>query len=253
MRLVSINDVPFDPDDRHMIGGPNAITIKGSEREKVETPYPSCNKNPSDIKPLMCSASPRDIPQVLSQRALIPCDKYWAKYYQEGDAYKILRDFFLENKEYTHMIIAPDDLVIRPRDYEDLVQDLLKTDYPILAGICNLSWSEMDRYSPSHKADLTTFFTEEDLKGEPIRKVEYEGFGCTFLRRDIVEKIEFNGFKRTYWAYDFGLAVECYMKNIPIHVDTRVWMLHLKNRLGNGNAENWGRDIKEPTVIYEKI
>jgi hypothetical protein len=252
MRLVSINDVPFDPDDKHIIAGRTPITLKAADRKAEALPVLSCNKSPSEVKPLMCSASPRDIPDVLDPRKDIPCDKLWAKYYSEADAYKILRESFLEKKEYTHMIIAPDDLIIRRRDFEDLMQDLYRVDYPILSGVCNLDWQTMNKYGASYETDLESWFTDADLAGEPIKKVVYEGFACTIIRRDVVERIILDGFHHTCWAFDFGLALDCWTENIPIYVDCRVFMVHLKHRAGIGKKEYWGLEQKEAQLIYEK-
>lgn len=209
-----------------------------------------------DIKPLLCSASPRDIEDVLKHRAKIPYDKFYAKYHKEADAYKILRDYFLTHfgpsGDYTHMCIVPDDLVVKTEHIEWLLHDLQELDYPILAGVCNLDWQHQDLYSPCWKLTMDGFFKEEDLQAEPpIKNPEYEGFACTFIRRDVLEKFALDGFNHTGVSFDLGLAVECYRRNIPIHVDCRVKMMHLKNRLDNGSLENCFIGKKPPSTLFE--
>jgi hypothetical protein len=204
-----------------------------------------------EIKPLLCSASPRDIEDVLKWRAKIPYDKFYAKYHNEADAYKILRDYFLAHEEYTHMCIVPDDLIIKTEHIEWLINDLNHVDYPILAGVCNLDWQHQDLYSPCWNLTMNGFFTEDDLKGEHIKNPEYEGFACTFIRRDVLERFPLDGFNHTGVSFDLGLAVECYRRNIPIHVDCSCKMLHLKNRLNTGVLESCGIGIKSPTTLFE--
>lgn len=216
-------------------------------QEHKEWSIKPCNKNPSDIKPLMCIASPRDYPEVKPHRDIIPCDKLWAKYYSEPEAYKILTDYFLTHKEYTHMVIAPDDLIVRKRDFDGLLNDLLNTDYPVLSGICNRNWQEINRYSTYWKCDTSVPLTDDDiLSGVPIKRVEFEGFTCPFIRRDVVKSIQFNG-------HDSELSIECYKNNIPIHIDTRVFMVHLMNRLGRGEMEYWGMGKPSKTMFEPYI
>jgi len=176
-------------------------------------------------KPLLCSPSPRNIPEVLEAHRRLPYDKLYAKYFIEGDAYWHLRNFFLKSKEYTHMILIPDDLVVLPQDMEQLWYDLQEYDYPILSGMCNVDLDTMRDYfsitenlphpvRPLKKVDdperrrwwgwrWYAWFNSEMIKKEQIRqaamtgyrhpifRVMHSGFALQCLRRDVVEKISF--------------------------------------------------------------
>jgi hypothetical protein len=202
------------------------------------------------IKPLICSPSPRDIPEVRAAWDTIHCDRYLAKYFDEKQAYEILRDYFLDNKEYTHMVICPDDLVVTKEVFDTLMKNVTMFDFPVLAGICNLDWQQMDTYSCCQQVSGFQFFKDKDLHGEIIR-VGHEAFACSWIRRDVIEQIELNGVNEGH-HFDWAFSLECAKRMVPIHVDTSAKMLHLKNRLSNGTLENSGVGIKQPMTVFEK-
>jgi hypothetical protein len=212
----------------------------------------------TNVIPLVCSPSPRDIKEVRAAWDTLPHDKFLAKYHDEKTAYKLLRDFFLEHEEYSHMVICPDDLVVTRDVFKSLLNNTIVLDYPVLAGMCNLSWQQMDTYSFCKKISGFKFVTEKDLpevraeqNNSVILRVGHEAFACSWIRRDIVEKIELNGLNEGH-HFDWAFSIECAKRNIPLHVDITAKLLHLKNRLGNGLLENSGIGIKQPTTSYEQ-
>jgi hypothetical protein len=212
-----------------------------------------------EIRPLICSPSPRDIPEVRVAWDTLPCDKFLVKYQDEKTAYKLLRDFFLEHNEYTHMVICPDDLIVTKEVFKILSDDQTVFNYPVLAGICNLSWQQMDTYSCCRKVSGFQFLTEKELTEMRVRSNDpqlilhmgHEAFACSWMRRDVVEKIPLEGMNEGH-HFDWAFSIACRKYGVMIHVDTSARMLHLKNRLGNGLLENSGVGIKAPTTIYEK-
>lgn len=196
--------------------------------------------------PLICSPSPRDIPNFTDAISKIPCDRFFAKYYPEPEAYKILRDFFLASTEYTHMILTPDDLIVTPKDYEILSKDIEEFDYPVLAGVCNMSYGSKDYLTASVLNPHRRFTPDELFNGDTIKQVEFDGFAFSFIRRDVVEKIEFNGESR----FDYDFALQCRDLGVPMHVDVRANMIHLANRIGT--HENMGVGTKEPFIRYQQ-
>ena len=171
------------------------------------------------FNPLLCSPSPRDIPEVYEAHRKLPYDKLYAKYFIEREAYWHLRNFFLMHEEYSHMIICPDDLVIQPEDFELLKADILQDDYPILSGLCNV---DLDIYrgflsatqnlphpkrpliardEPDYKKrwgwrwyawfSKDTIKQEQERQGREIIQVMHSGFAMQALRRDVVKAIEF--------------------------------------------------------------
>jgi hypothetical protein len=210
------------------------------------------------VKVLLVSPSPRDIPDVKNALDKIPCDKLFAKYYKQPEAYKLMRNFFLERKEYDYIAIVPDDLIVTPIDYMTLLEDLFRYNYPAIGGICNNHYETTGRRSNEFNVAWTLagpgwyWWTGEEIadnikKKGPIHKVEFLGFGFIFIRRDIVEAMEFRGAMDSgNAAFDLGFAFDCKERNIPIHVDLRVNMDHLKWRAGYAVYENWGMDKGNP-------
>lgn len=230
-------------------------------------------------KPLLCSPSPREIPEVMESHRKLPYDKLYAKWFIESDAYWHLRNFFLKNPEYTHMILCPDDLVIKPEDMEQLWKDLQEYDYPILSGICNVDLDTMRDYfsitenlphpvralkkedDPKRKRwwgwRWYSWFTSETIKSEQIRQNRYpifrvlhSGFALQCLRRDVVEKISFitdaadNGMKESETSsVDIMFSNSCAIAGIAIMVDPRIKMLHLRHggsvEIQLGESEIW--------------
>ena len=73
------------------------------------------------INPLLCCPSPRDIREVYEALRETGYDRLYAKYYPEKTAYNLLRDYFLDHTEYTHLVICPDDLIIKKEHIDSLV------------------------------------------------------------------------------------------------------------------------------------
>jgi len=213
-------------------------------------------KKNKEVNPLICSASPRDIPEFLEAAAKLPADKLFAKYHTEREAYRLLRKYFLGAKQYTHMVLLSDDLIVTPKEYEMLLNDVKEFDYPVIAGTCNIQYDTPNDYVTGKTIRYGRFVDlykkEELFKGDPIKFCEFDGFALTFIRRDIVKKIEFHSKMYTSTAFDYAFAQECLDRGIPQRVDTRVKMLHLACRKGAAKQENWGVGIKPPTMIFER-
>lgn len=205
---------------------------------------------------LIAIPSPRDLPDFIEATAKIPCDKLWIKYHKEREAYRVMRKLFLSAKSYSHLVILPDDLIVTPKDYEILLNDIKEFNFPLIAGTCNLLYND-PRYITCKKLPLSymnsamfLYPPEELFAGEPIKQVEFDGFAFTFIRRDIVKQIEFHSKRYSSTAFDNAFAQECLERGIPMRVDVRAKMLHLANRLGNGSHECWGNG-KKPTLKFE--
>lgn len=214
------------------------------------------------IIPLIASASPRDIPEFLDSIFPLMDDKAFAKYCEEFMAYKLIRKFFMEYKRYTHLVIVPDDLVIDKETYEKLrtTVEVNRDRYPVLAGTCNHNWHDKDhlitcRQLPTVGPENYHWMSVEEADkcvadGNPIQQVGFDGFACTFIRRDVIEQIEIEGFKKQM-AFDMQFATDCKDKGIPIHVDLSTRFLHLGSRKGSMKFEDWGVGFKQPRFIVE--
>lgn len=204
------------------------------------------------IKPLLCCPSPRDIPEVKQALLNTEFDVVWAKYFTEQKAYETLRNFFLEHKEYTHMVICPDDLIVHQTDLEALMETIDSRYWPIVSGVCNVDLGKnKNKLSITENLPHPSRWMKKD--GKVIRwgyrwyqwyekdktpkgcfRVPHTGFAAQFIRRDVVEKIMFmddskyNDDGHLGGGVDVMFSNACEWADIPLMVDTRVKMLHLR-------------------------
>ena len=78
------------------------------------------------IKILMGIPTPRDNVDGVSNNTYgLPIDVLTVKYFKEYVAYQIIRDYFLAHKEYTHLLIKGDDVIVTKKHYEQLLMDVI--------------------------------------------------------------------------------------------------------------------------------
>lgn len=196
------------------------------------------------MKLLLAMPSPRDLDDVINTWKQLDEDQLHVKYFREWSAYQQIRNFFLKNTKYTHLAICPDDLIIQKQDLEILKQDLEKFDYPVLSGMSNVNMDKPDLMNimigmiPAKKAQDRTPFAWEKYKNfkQDLTKVLFSGFPLMIIRRDIVEKFDFDseskldGFDPDMVGnLDIHFCHRCNENNIPIWVDRRARMIHLRN------------------------
>jgi hypothetical protein len=193
--------------------------------------------------------SPRDIPEFLEATAKLPYDRYWAKYYTEYPAFSKITDFFLEHKEYSHLAILCDDLIVKPIHAEQLFTLAVDYGYPAIGGVCNVGreaeWDECYNISLSHLTNPQRVYrryefikiaeAEEQIKKCPIVQTRFQGFPFTIIRRDIVERFPFktDGFYNEKpgrgCCTDTVFCWETAHAGVPMWADLRVVMYHLPN------------------------
>ena len=215
------------------------------------------------MKVLIFIPAPRLIPEVVNAIKELPDDKLWMKYFQQTEAYTRARDFFL-SRNYTHLCILPDDLIVTPKDYDNLITDLMQRDFPVVSGACNVDTGDYkdclnvsidDLINPnSPPADHFKKWVNLRydymgyLKSAPLQRVMYSGFPLMFIRRDVVEKIPFRDYKGC--CIDATFCADCAMLEVAIWVDFRVIMKHLK--IDNVNVDNsFGTGIKLAQEVFE--
>lgn len=227
-----------------------------------------------DIKLLIAVPSPRDIKQVLKAHDKLEEEVAYAKYLPERIAYNLLRDYFLNYTDCTHMVIAPDDLVIEQHHIDKLKQDISEYDYAVISGLCNVAQGKgLDElysitenlphplrpaieptvpekirhewgyrwYAWYSKAALKKEIQRQSsstTKPKEIIRVWHSGFALQAIRRDIVKVIQFQtdvleqgpGFEKMETAStDIMFSNACAFLKIPIYVDTKINMLHLRS------------------------
>ena len=225
------------------------------------------------MKILAAVPSPRDLAQFDAAFQKINVDKLIVKYMPEQEAYNIIRERFLKYTEYTHLAIVPDDLIVEPQHWDQLVADLKEYDYPVACGVCNLD------NSPEHQGMLNICInhppaisrvqtmrsykwlfegSEEHQqylnKTPPIVKVNFAGFPCIIFARDVISLFVFKDDRKPYNPKERGCCVDVMAcadladLDIPIHCDLRVRMTHLK--IDDNQIEGKMVGIKEPKIEF---
>lgn len=213
-----------------------------------------------EINPLIVVPSPRNIGVVKECLDLLPYDKLWMKEnFDEVEAYTILRNYFLEHKEYTHFVIIPDDLMVPVSAFNKLLADVKKKDYAVISGICNFncetlgttdkpgSYDRMLAVDANHQ-NGTKYLLEHEIphpnhyvkSGQlsGIKRVSFSGFAVAFIRRDVIEKISFDTKGR---GLDSAFSHKLLLNKIDQYIDFDAESLHLK---GIENCENIGALIQ---------
>ena len=146
-------------------------------------------------KLLLFRGSPRsDIENVEIWNEKLPCDKLIVRFVSEYKAYKYARQWFLEHPEYTHFVIATDDIVVQPQHIEKLQKDLDEHDFPVLSGYMNVNQTDTEDMNICHKIGMKQrrlrqykWIKKSELPDELFIDVEFAGFGLTAIRRDVVD------------------------------------------------------------------
>jgi hypothetical protein len=200
-----------------------------------------------EIKPLICLPSPRDIREVKFAMSCILADQLWVKYMPEQRAYDTIRHWFLERREYTHLVICPDDLVVSPKVHLMLKADLEQFRHiKVLSGVCNINsepqYAGKLNVVTSHRinpirADRTYDYLQiKDIRPDsPIIRVAFAGFGYMWIHRDIVEQVPFrddtspNKMRGAGGAVDVMFCNDCYDAGIDVYADLYARSEHLSS------------------------
>ena len=179
--------------------------------------------------------SVRNIPEVIKSWNGLSYDKYIVKMKLEDIAYKDGRDYFLEHKEYTHLVICPDDLVLYYDAFMNLVRDIEEYKFTNICGISNLDEDRPDLYcckpldisveTKNHNCDKEF----ADKLDDKIIQVGFTGFSCQFLERKLVEKLSFGGgCNNGKGCMDFQMAYELNKLKVPMLVDFDSYFWHMR-------------------------
>lgn len=198
----------------------------------------------NNVNMLLFRGSPRsDIENVEVWNYRLPCDKLIVRFVSEYKAYKVARDFFLEHKEYTHFVIATDDIVVQPRHIERLQEDLENHDFPVVSGYMNVDQTDIENMNICWKIGMKDrklrkyeWIKYSDIPDDQFIGVEFAGFGLTAIRRDIIENYPVFAADRVFEgkppdrgaSLDFVFCWYCKENAIPVMVDTEIKMKHLR-------------------------
>ena len=210
--------------------------------------------------------SPRDIPEVRQPIVdiLYPDhDVIWFKYFQELDAYQKARKYFLESDQnYDYLCIIPDDLAINQEGIDLLLNELENPSldlsehgnrYPVLAGICNMSYintEQMNQVAASMSSTLAAYllsFSTLEKMPDKIIKCAWIGFSCEFIHRSVLEKIEFRS--HSALGMDNVFSDSLVKKKIPQYILKTARFVHYK-----GLSVQYRSSLSvNPDVIYTGV
>ena len=195
-----------------------------------------------------------DLPEVIDGLNSIPCDKLQVSYFKYPYPHRIIEDWFYTHKEYTHLIMIPNDLVYNNENFQRTKEAIEKYDYPVLSGLCNVDLKQ-------HKTDYNVCFklpellytqrryrwladsTRKELINRGVRfvNVGFAGYPAICIRRDVLEKTKLNHLNdkiktkelpiwesRGGFANDLIFAHNLKMIDIPIICDLENTMLHFR-------------------------
>jgi hypothetical protein len=217
--------------------------------------------------------SPRDIAEVKQPIVDLLYGKHdciWFKYYQELEAYQKARNYFLNSpKNYDYLCIIPDDLAINEdglhklfRELENPSLDLQQWggNYPVLAGICNLSYINEEQMgkvcaslSSTTSSYLLTFAALEAMQ-DTVIKCAYIGFSCEFIHRSVLEKIDFKRYPDL--GLDNAFSDQLVKKKIPQYIHRGARFVHYKGlsvkyrQALSTNPDVIYTGVKKPSVIF---
>lgn len=227
------------------------------------------------MKILLGRASPRaNIPQVEDENSKINCDKLLVQFYSEIPAYKIMRDYFLAH-DYDYLVLATDDIVVKPEHIERLKQSLEVSGLPVLSGMMNVDQHEYlkedGNLNISYELGLKdkklrsyNWIKRNEIPDKDFIQVKFAGFGLTAIRRDIIERYEFAGdgiFKGKGMSFgaslDFVFCWWAHENQVPVWVDTKIDMQHLRtsgtHRVGEKSPRVWFVEYGKDPVRCESV
>jgi len=197
------------------------------------------------LKILLGRGSPRsNIEAVEHWNQFLPCDKIIPRFVTEFKAYKMMRDYFLRHTEYTHLVLATDDIVVHPKHVDMLIDDLELHDYPVLSGMMNVETTDTQNVNLAMELPLKdrrlrayTWMKRDELPDEQFFRVAFSGFPLMAIHRDLINQYTFLA-DRVFEGQppDRGASLDlvfcywCQKNGIPIMVDQTIDMKHLRNK-----------------------
>lgn len=198
-----------------------------------------------EINLLIGIPSPRNIPEVTCHWLDIPHDKLIVKYYKEWSAYQVIRNYFLDHEEYTHLGLAPDDMVLKPIDIKILLDNLQEHDYQVFSGTAGINEDRPDLITCTPYESAPTienrtgikWMERKDVRG--IIEVGHSGFPFQIIRRDVVEMFDFDSQSKIEGRdpndvgnLDMVFCTRMRENKIKIYANTNVFMYHMRTAKG---------------------
>lgn len=201
-------------------------------------------------KLLLAITRGRDIPEFLEATAKIEgYDKLWVNYFPAYKAYKIIKYFFLDHPEYSHLALLADDLIVDQKDIDQLWRNVNNGDLfrleiagSVISGCCNVDLTTWKSYLnvsfdlPIRSSYGRVYnFIKLDESPYSIEQVGFCGTALIVIPRQYVSQISFdNDAKWSGLSESMGCCQDVIMCNdlhdlgVKMFVDFRVNMHHMK-------------------------
>lgn len=201
------------------------------------------------IKPLLTYWHAVDLEEVNQGLKSVPCDQLHISYFKYPYPHIIAEDFFKAKKEYTHLILIPNDLIFTYSHYVQMLEQISKRDYDVYCGVCNVDTGKYKDYwnitstlpiiGPYRHRRY--YWISKNRYPNMTLKVPFAGFPAMWVKRSVLEKTRINwlspqlkGKNPAIWensggySNDLAFAHNLNSLGIPIYCDTSVQMLHLR-------------------------
>ena len=205
------------------------------------------------FKPLIGFWHAVDLEQVKDGLNSIPCDKLQASYFPYPFPHRIIEKFFRDNKQFTHLIMIPNDLVYNNENFQKTKEIIEKYDYPVLCGLCNVDLTQYkDKWNVCQSLPELPYtqrryrwLAESTRKAllEKIRliPVKFAGYPALCIRRDVLDYVRINKLNNTIktkelpiweskggYSNDLIFCHNLHEKGIQIMCDLENTMLHFR-------------------------
>ena len=232
------------------------------------------------IELLLFCPSPRDLEEFWEEFNKIKnYDKFIIRYMKpETTVYEIARKEFLKKEKYTHLVICPDDLLIKQQHVDQLYSDLCflemekegQSQNVCIGGYCNVNTTNLadkanvtfDRVSHKREGRIYNFPTLQQLRDMrqslplsaspyPFTEVKFSGFPLFAIPRKIMERIEFRDDVEDGLGccLDVMFSYDCYMNNYTMLCDLSLELYHMK--ISDVRFRNYMVGVLEPNVYFE--
>jgi hypothetical protein len=173
-----------------------------------------------------------------------------------------MREYFLDNA-YSHLILCPDDLLVTPADLAQLIHDI-RSGFRVVSGMCNVdskgAKTSLNITTPENlphanprlrRYEWISLETMERRTDKEPFKVGYAGFPLMAIDKDVLAKLPFRN--DGLCCIDVMFCWDCFHSGIPIYVDPKINLVHLKREDGTYEAYGRNRGSRDPFMYLQEV
>jgi len=175
-------------------------------------------------------------------------------------AYELARQWVLNNEEYTHLVILPDDLICT----QEQIEKLLTYGLSVVSGWCNVDkvhdWANISMSLPpsppsSGRLEQYNFLTIPEVEyvrnrsNDILLPVSYGGFAPAVINRNILSLVPFRGSGGC--CVDSCFSIDLAYMMLQQFIDLSVRTYHLRQDDSNDWYSSIQTGKKEPYVDFQ--